>query len=216
MWISQVASFAISLIPELSRLINLRTLDVASNALEGTLPFWLNGLVSLTSFSASNNQFSGPVYDFAPLVSLSYLDLSSNVLTGSLPPTLLAGVPANEKLVVDLSRNKLDGRVPAELARMTRLSIQLQDNRISEIDQELCKTDGLNDFDVLSFGCDGILCPVGTWNPLGRQSNEDMPCQPCNKAKFMGATNCGKSSATTVASTIGLLLGAAFTWVLLL
>jgi Leucine-rich repeat (LRR) protein len=185
-----------SLPEELSRLINLRTLDVSHNTLGGSLPVWLRGLVSLTTFAASHNTFSGPVSDFASLSTLVYLDLSFNELSGTIPPTLLAGAPVDEKIVVDLTHNKIDGTVPADLSRLSRLSLQLQDNRISEIDPQLCATEGINDFDTLSFGCNGILCPAGSWNPLGRQSNEDVACEPCDKAEFMGATHCGKSDAS--------------------
>jgi Leucine-rich repeat (LRR) protein len=185
-----------SLPEELSRLINLRTLDVSHNMLAGYLPVWLRGLVSLTTFSASHNSFSGPVSDFSSLSDMLYLDLAFNELSGTIPPTLLAASPVDEKVVVDLSHNKIGGTVPADLSRIPRLSLQLQDNRIVEIDPALCQTEGINDFDTLSFGCSGILCPAGSWNPLGRQSNEDVACEPCDKAEFMGATHCGKSSGS--------------------
>jgi len=199
---------------ELSRLINLRTLDVSHNLLGGFLPYWMPGLVSLTTFTASNNQFSGPVSDFSSFSNLVYVDLSANQLTGSVPSTLLGGAPDDEKVVIDLSSNMINGVVPAELGRLSRLSLQLQDNRITEIDSDLCNVEGINDYDVMSFGCDAILCPAGTWNNIGRQSNEDMPCEPCSKAKFMGSTHCGKSSAPkTLATSLGLLLGAVITWI---
>lgn len=183
---------------EMSRLINLQTLDISHNQFGGYLPFWLRGLVSLTTFAASHNKFSGPVSDFASLSNLLYLDLSFNELSGTVPATLLTDAPVdeNEKVVVDFAHNKIDGTIPADLSRISRLSLQLQDNRISEIDPKLCEMEGFNDFDVLSFGCNGILCPAGSWNHLGRQSNEDLPCEPCDKAEFMGATHCGKSNGS--------------------
>jgi hypothetical protein len=95
----------------------------------------------------------------------------------------------------------------------------LQENEISGIDSDLCKTDGVNDFDALSFGCNGILCPVGTWNNLGRQSNEDVPCEPCKKAKFMGTTNCGGSSDSAISNKptviLGLIFGVGISWMML-
>lgn len=180
---------------ELSKLMNLQTLDISNNKFSGSLPIWIKNIASLNHFAASHNNLSGSILDFASLSKLMYLDLSYNQFEGTVPPTLLASSSSNEKIVVDLSHNKITGVVPADLSRLSRLYIQLQENEITGIDESLCTTDGLNDFDVLSFGCDGILCPVGTWNNLGRQSNEDAPCGPCKTAKFMGTTNCGGASS---------------------
>jgi len=184
---------------ELSRLVNLETLDVSHNKFTGELPFWLRNFVSLTSLTASHNSLSGRVADFATLKKLAYVDLSNNQFGGVIPPTLLAGAVPENKVVVDLSDNKIEGSLPPDLGRLARLSIQLQENKISGIAPNLCNIDGWNDFGAMSFGCDGILCPAGTWNSLGRQSNEDVPCEPCSKATYMGSTTCG-SATTTVAS----------------
>jgi Leucine-rich repeat (LRR) protein len=188
---------------ELSKLVNLESLDISHNKIIGVLPFWLRNFVSLTSFSASHNNLEGQVPDFATLLGLVYLDLSHNKLGGILPTTLLAGSMPGIKIVVDLSHNQIEGIVPGELGRSTRLSIELQENKITGIDGSLCNVGGWNDFGVMSFGCDGILCPTGTWNSLGRQSSEGVPCATCKKggaAKYMGATTCG-SSTTTISSS---------------
>jgi len=180
---------------ELSRLVNIQTLDLSQNRFTGELPFWLKNFASLTSLSVSNNKLEGNVPDFASLSKLSYLDLSHNEFGGNLSPTLLAGSPPDDKIVVDLSYNKIKGVIPGALSRLSRLSIQLEENLIIGIDIQVCSTDGWNDFDAMSYGCNGILCPIGTWNNLGRQSN-DVPCEPCNKAKYMGSTTCGKETTT--------------------
>jgi hypothetical protein len=119
--------------------------------------------------------------------------------------------------VVDFSHNELTGGVPSELGRLSFLSIQLQDNKIREIDPELCHVDGLNDFDVLSFGCDGVLCPVGTWNVIGRQAHAELPCKSCGKAEYMGSTKCGQAGASETVETVlrGLFAVALFSWMLL-
>jgi Leucine-rich repeat (LRR) protein len=197
---------------ELSRLINLQAFDISHNNFGGFLPYWLQSLVSLTTFSASHNKLSGPVYDFASLEDLIYLDLSHNQLTGPVPSSLFGGAANDEKVVADVSSNKLTGKVPVDLSRLSRLSLQVQGNRISSVDDDLCQVEGWNDFDVQQFGCDGILCPAGSWNRLGRQSNEDSPCTPCPKAKYMGSTYC-KSSASM--RTLGLWAVGLISWMLL-
>jgi len=200
---------------ELSRLVNLESLDVSHNKLSGELPSWIKNLVKLTSFAASYNAFAGQMPDFKSLNRMSYIDLSHNSLEGDLPPTLLSsGSAPQRKIVVNVSYNQIGGVIPGTLVWMENLSLQIQGNKITQVDPVLCNNVGWNDFDVRSFGCDAILCPVGTWNALGRQTNEDVPCEKCRGAKFMGSTTCGADTTTVSAgnslstsSSLALLVG---------
>ena len=203
---------------ELSRLVNLQNLDVSHNKFSGELPSWIKNFVSLTSFAASHNAFKGQMPDFATLKKMTYLDLSHNRFGGDLPPTLLSGSNPDQKIVVNVSYNEIGGIVPGTLNWMYRLSIQLQENKITGIDPRLCLNLGWNDFGVQSFGCDGILCAAGSWNSLGRQSTEEVPCEPCKSAKFLGAATCGAETSTISAAnarsvsslgatSVGLLVG---------
>lgn len=193
---------------EFSRLVNLRVLDISHNSFNGYLPYWLRSLVSLTTFSASHNKLSGPIYDFGSLRSIVYIDLSFNNFSGSIPDTLFQKVSTEEKLVADLSSNSISGWIPAKLDRLPRLSLLAQNNQITGINPDLCTIEGWNDGAVKDFGCAAILCPVGTWNPLGRQTRDDSGCMECSKSKFLGSTHCGRhSSATSIRSTL-MLVGA--------
>jgi Leucine-rich repeat (LRR) protein len=185
---------------EFSRLVNLRVLDISRNNLNGYLPYWLRSLVSLSTFSASYNKFTGPIYDFGSLGELVYLDLSHNQFSGSVPGTLFQKASRDEKLVADLSSNLLTGRIPGELNGLPRLSLLVQNNEITGIDTQLCEIKGWNDGAVQEFGCNAILCPAGTWNPLGRQTSEESACVDCGKGKFMGSARCGRSSTAPVAT----------------
>lgn len=188
---------------ELSRLVNLQSLDLSHNDLKGIIPVWISNLVSLASLSASHNQFSGSLYDFATMERLNVLSLSNNQLTGSLPSSLLAFVMEDQNVVVDLSSNRLSGVIPRELSRLSNLSLRVEDNTISGIDSELCDAESWNDYNVREFGCAGVLCPVGTWSPLGRQASEDMPCSPCEAAKYMGSTYCHRSTGASACQLLG-------------
>lgn len=199
---------------EISRLVNLRSLDLSRNSISGSVPYWLRSLVSLTTFSASHNKLTGPVYDFGTLKGMIYLDLSHNALTGSIPATLFKSSSTTDKVVADLSSNMLRGQVPAALARLPRLSLQVQDNQISGVDSELCNIEGWNDFAVKTYGCDAILCPAGSWNRQGRQSNENSPCTECRKAKYMGTTRCHGSGGSTMRdASFGVLTLALVFWI---
>ena len=101
---------------------------------------------------------------------------------------MLEGVNLSVFEYVDLSSNRLEGRVPSSL-KLIRNSMFLEDNHLTEIDQTLCDS-GLGG-DIAEFGCAAILCPIGTFNDAGRQIETDFPCMPCKESKFLGATQCG-------------------------
>jgi hypothetical protein len=180
---------------ELSRIVHLRSLSVSNNSFKGTIPSWLNNLPSLEAFLAADNKFEGSLPDLAGVKSVSYMDLSNNQLSGSIPSTFLKSVDEQEKIVVDLSNNRIEGAVPRELARLSRMTIHLNDNKISGIDEELCSMVGWNDFEVQRYRCNGILCPVGSSSVAGRQTSTTTACTPCEKATYMGSTACFSTSA---------------------
>lgn len=181
---------------EVQRLVHLEMLEVSNNTLSGPLPSWLGKLPVLETFIASNNQFNGPLLDFAEFENLAFLDLSDNQLYGEVPSNFLESTNSTEKVFVDLSKNDLSGTVPADLQRLERLSIRLMDNKIEALDEALCSVNGWNDNDVEYYGCEGILCPAGTYSTVGRQSTDDNACEPCKRAKYMGTTNCSGALRT--------------------
>lgn len=205
---------------ELYRLIELQRITLSDNYFTGTIPnFFSNGanFPSLSSFLASDNKLSGQVPDFSTLESIKYIDLSNNALSGQIPETLLQNRESvnpqkqqnrNEKIVVDFSNNLISGAVPGTIADgrdgktlADHLSLRLEKNKITEIDVELCNIDSFMDYDVQNFGCNAVLCPIGTSNSIGRQTSEATPCEPCSQAKHMGSTMChngGRSSSFTM------------------
>jgi Leucine-rich repeat (LRR) protein len=185
---------------ELSQLTNIQALGLSGNALTGSIPTWFSQLTLLQDLLIANNQLSGALYDFQGLSFLQYLDLSDNHLTGTVPENLLPSLPADQSILVDLSKNYLLGTLSAVLAsRGKGLSVDLQDNQIEAVDTSLCSSS--------QYQCDGILCPIGTYNPQGRQTNADTPCQPCSEAKFMGSTQCGNKSSASRAEAVWMLFG---------
>jgi Leucine-rich repeat (LRR) protein len=183
---------------DLSLLANLRSLDISDNELTGEIPVWISSLPELTTFKASSNKLSGNLYDFASMSELEYVDLSDNLLRGEIPTTLLEESSKNNKIVVTLSNNRLSGTIPSSLQKFSKLSIHLSDNQITAIGGGLCSMRGWNDYDVSSFGCDGLVCPVGMANAAGRQTSDNNPCVQCSGAKYMGSTACkGNGSSAT-------------------
>jgi hypothetical protein len=180
---------------ELSRLTNLQALGLSGNALTGTVPTWLSQLSMLQTLLLANNQLSGTLSDFHGLAQLDYLDLSSNRLTGTVPQDLLPSLPVEVNVLVDLSNNMFSGTLSSQLAsRGNGLAVDLQNNQISAVDANLCTSS--------QYQCDGILCPAGTFNIQGRQTNANTPCQDCPQAKFMGSIQCSGQSSVVVRGSI--------------
>ncbi|XP_034693104.1 receptor-like protein 34 [Vitis riparia] len=110
----------------LDGLVNLVTLDLRDNSLNGSLPMLLFSLPSLQKIQLSNNQFSGPLSKFSvvPFSVLETLDLSSNNLEGPIPVSVFDLHCLN---ILDLSSNKFNGTVLLSsfqnLGNLTTLSL---------------------------------------------------------------------------------------------
>ena len=115
--------------PELSKLTELRSLNLSHNELSGHIPPELGRLTNLEALDLSDNLLTGGIpTELANLANLKGLYLSDNALTGEIPTGL--GSLANLE-VLDLSDNALTGGAPAELAGLTNLEfLDLSDNAL--------------------------------------------------------------------------------------
>ncbi|XP_027078520.1 probable inactive receptor kinase At5g67200 [Coffea eugenioides] len=98
-------------VPDLSPLLNLKSLFLDHNSFSATFPPSLLSLHRLLILDLSHNNFTGPIpSDLAVLDRLNYLRLDSNRFNGSIPPlnqTALA--------IFNVSNNNLTGPVPVTL-----------------------------------------------------------------------------------------------------
>mmetsp|Transcript_28997 Transcript_28997/g.47879 ORF Transcript_28997/g.47879 Transcript_28997/m.47879 type:complete len:1154 (+) Transcript_28997:149-3610(+) len=183
---------------ELNKLNNLESLVLSDNQFEGPLPLWLGNLNNLMTLMLSNNQLTGNLISFNRFSGISLLGLANNQLEGPIPSTFLLNAFEDSKIFVDISGNRLSGALPKDLQRLNSLSIHLKNNQLTSIDDELCRMEAWNDYDVQSYGCDGLLCPVGTFNKKGRQSSIDDLCESCGDSPsndYMGQTQCSAAAA---------------------
>ena len=99
-------------IPDLSDLVNLKTLHLYENDFTGTLPESLQQLKSIESLFLSSNRFTGTIPESLSLMSrtLTGLYLSDNYFEGTIP-THLCEFIGLEALFLDT--NKLSGSIPA-------------------------------------------------------------------------------------------------------
>ncbi|KAH9803646.1 hypothetical protein KPL71_001856 [Citrus sinensis] len=140
-------------IPNLSKATGLRTVDLSSNNLSGTLPlisFQLESIdLSNNAFSGSispvlcngmrgelqvlnleNNSFSGEIPDcWMNFLYLRVLNLGNNNFTGNLPPSLGS---LGSLTLLHLQKNSLSGRIPESLSNCNRLvSLNMDGNQFS-------------------------------------------------------------------------------------
>ena len=175
---------------EIMFLSEMETLNIAHNHMSGTLPASLQNMKKLSTFILSGNGLRGELNDVVFPPSLRLLDLSKNEISGSIPPYFLAGTPETAEVVIDLSDNLIMGVVPKSLARFENIDLLLEGNFITDMDKELCQKTAWNDGDVGRYGCNGLLCPVGTFAPVGRQSKDAYYCKKCPNSPFLGASKC--------------------------
>ena len=122
---------------ELTRLIELRRLDlsstrsrgVVSNGLAGPIPAELGALTELEVLDLSGNFLSGSIpKELGALVNLRGMDLRYNALSGPIPPEL--GALVNLEWLY-LSGNGLEGEIPPELGNLSKLvNLYLAENQL--------------------------------------------------------------------------------------
>lgn len=174
----------------LSSLTNLQSLDLTNNQLRGTLPAILGDFSFLTTLLLGSNKLEGNITSFVEHQFVTTIDLSRNDLGGTIPPNFLGSAAPDKTIVVNLSRNRIVGDLPSTLGRLDNLTLDLVDNNIENVSSVLCNKEGWNDGAVAMFGCDGILCPPGTFG--GRQVLADEPCGTCppNGTVHFGRVQC--------------------------
>lgn len=202
----------------LGDLTNLQELNLAENNFDGTIPPELNDLSNLRFLSlqreggilgtddigishgdssALGAGLTGPLPAFENLPFLSELYLGVNSLTGPIPFKFLDGVTdTSSEVKVDLTSNRLTGTVPGSLTQFDNLSLYVAGNQITEIPNALCSKTSWLGGDVGQYQCDGILCPAGTYNVLGRKGSGATTCQTCSTGTsgYMGSFECLSSA----------------------
>jgi len=175
---------------EISNLVNLENLSLSDNKFTGSLPT-LSRMHRLKSLRATNNNLSGLLPSFEENYMLKTLDLSGNKLSGKIPSSFLQSVDPEESIYIDLSRNRIEGSIPGELARFEKMTIYLKDNFLFGVGRDICDNVAWNDGDVGRYNCDAIVCPAGTYAPgTGRQSLGGSKCIDCKVARFYGQSQC--------------------------
>lgn len=167
----------------------------------GTLPSVLEDLVFLEHINLSGQKsvgrFTGQLLPFASNQFLHQFNMSWNAFTGPVPVDILKAVDKNTDTLLDLSNNKLSGKIPVELGAFQRLNIDLAANKIDQLPSTLCGhpewMHGIVGLVAAAQKCDAILCKPGTFTTMGRQLSKGTTCQKCaslDEAPYYGSTAC--------------------------
>ena len=94
----------------MGNLINLKSLEIVSNQLTGSIPKELDSLINLKLLNLRGNHLTGTIPDeVGNLTNLKSLNLGFNQLTGTIPEQLGS---LNNLKSLSISRNQLTGCIP--------------------------------------------------------------------------------------------------------
>ncbi|KAM3752676.1 hypothetical protein ACB098_03G037200 [Castanea mollissima] len=131
---------------EISRFSNLYTLDLSRNSLTGSIPLSLFTMVSLSDLYLDQNQLDGPLNFENVSSNLKSLELGGNKLIELFPSLSSCNLhefpdflkDQNELAVLDLSNNKIEGKVPKwfwNVGKETLIYLDLSHNSLSIFEQ---------------------------------------------------------------------------------
>ena len=178
---------------QVGRLTDLKIIAMANNAFSGNLPSEMNNLVNLQVLAIQREDgdihgpgIKGPLLDFDRMESLKEIYLQNQRIEGSISYDFLKSAPRDEAMIVDLRNNRLSGHVPGSLDAHSNMKLYLSGNQFDSMSTSLCDNTKWMAGDVKEHGCNGILCPVGTYS----EDDGRGECQTCASATVMGMKSC--------------------------
>ncbi|KAF3454492.1 hypothetical protein FNV43_RR04939 [Rhamnella rubrinervis] len=126
--------------PSLRKWTRLKLLDLSKNHFGGTIPQWLGRLAG----------------------SLEFLNLKENNFHGSIPPISTNGSTHNMMIILDLSHNQLQGKVPQSLINCSKLQVlNLGYNQINDTFPFWLQN--LSELQILVLRSNNFFGPI--WHP---------------------------------------------------
>lgn len=177
----------------IGQLSALQSLELDACAISGTIPSEIGNCSALLGLHMSNNRLTGTLPStIAQIKGLQVLHLKHNQLTGRLPEEIGT---LHYLTWIDVSFNTISGPIPSSYGRIRSLKdVRLGGNRIHDpIPQALCASVQINGGRTRSYGCDGILCPLGYYHAEGFANDSNDSCTKCPNGKttiYLGSVEC--------------------------
>jgi hypothetical protein len=149
-----------------------------------------------------DNKLTGSLPEsFSNLQALQILHLKLNKLTGTIS-SQLGELPFLSWF--DVSTNKLHGTIPASFGASKSIKdFRLGGNMIYEpIPHSLCTNTNINGGLTRNYGCDGVICPLGTFSDPGHATHSS-GCTPCPEGQtnmYLGSSSCQEFSEADILS----------------
>jgi Leucine-rich repeat (LRR) protein len=177
----------------IGKLSTVENVELYGSNLHGTIPTEIGNCSTLKRLDAFNNWLTGTIPStLAQIESLQIIHLKKNQLTGRLPDEL---GNLNFLTWIDVSFNIISGTIPPSYGNVRTLKdLRLGGNRLHDpIPQSLCASIQINGGRTRSFGCDGILCPLGYYDATGFAYDANDSCHKCPSGKttiYLGSSEC--------------------------
>lgn len=177
----------------IGQLSALQSLELDASAISGTIPSEIGNCSALLGLHMSNNRLTGTLPStLAQIRGLQVFHLKNNHLTGRLPEEI-----GNLHYLtwIDVSFNAISGTIPSSYGHIRTLKdVRLGGNRLHDpIPQALCASVQINGGRTRSYGCDGILCPLGYYHAEGFADDSNDSCTKCPNGKttiYLGSVEC--------------------------
>ena len=171
----------------------LENLEMYGNQLVGPIPESIGGCTSLKRLDLFNNKLSGTIPEsLADIRALQILHIKSNHLSGTISSKF--GKLPNLSWF-DVSTNHLHGTIPESFG----YSKTLKDFRLgggnmihNPVPKSLCTNTNINGGLTKTYGCSGVICPLGTYSDPGHATHSD-GCKPCPNGRttiYLGSSRC--------------------------
>ncbi len=177
-------------IPEnIKSLQQLENLELYGNKLTGSIPSKLMGMNSLKRLDVFANKLTSSLpAELGTLMNLQIIHVKENHLSGTIP-AVIGVLPSLTWF--DISNNNITGTIDPAFGLSTSLvDFKAGQNQIhGVIPNTLCSNKNINEGMTSKYGCDAILCPLGTFNEEGYATSkaECKPCPPGTSTLHLGA-----------------------------
>eukprot|EP00986_Skeletonema_menzelii_P005606 scaffold2086_cov149-Skeletonema_menzelii.AAC.3 len=180
-------------IPEnIQNLQQLENLELYGNRLTGSIPSKLSGMESLKRLDVFSNRLTSSLpAELGTLRNLQIIHAKENLLSGTIP-AVIGVLPSLTWF--DVSNNNITGTIDSSFGLSPSLvDFKVGGNRIhGKIPVQLCLNNKVNEGLTSKYGCDAILCPLGTYSTAGFATSKS-ECKPCPSGKsslHLGASEC--------------------------
>ncbi|KAL3924803.1 MAG: hypothetical protein SGILL_000813 [Bacillariaceae sp.] len=208
--------FTGSLSSSLGQLTNVKELMVSRTQINGTIPSEIGLLTALENLEMYGNKFTGRLpSSLGSCTTLKRIDLFNNQLTGNIPESLtrisslqILHIKLNSLTGTissgfgnlpflswfDVSSNQLHGTIPESFGKSQTLKdFRLGGNMIYDpVPEALCTNENINGGLTKTYGCSGVICPLGTFSDPGHATHSD-GCRLCPQGKttlYLGSSTC--------------------------